>query len=470
MDGQFHFTGNFVFVGFGSITKAVLPLLLEQHEINVNSVVVVAPVLEDSQWFEAQGITLVRCGLNPENFRQILDRLLAAGDFLVNLSVNVSSIDLVSYCVAAGVLYLDTCVEPWEGGYENPSLSLSERTNYAMRYQMLRLRELLDRGPTAVIAHGANPGLISHFLKEALICLAQELKTPVPKTRAGVDWGVLAMEMDVKVIHVAERDTQCSRRIKRPDEFVNTWSVDGFLSEGRQAAELSLGTHEKTWPVDAKCHLFGSGNAIYLDRPGASVQVKTWTPEGGACLGLLITHHETVSTADFLTVKRSGKVIYRPTVHYAYHPCDDALLSINELIGQGWRPQAKQRIMCAEIARGGVDALGVLLMGHAKNAYWYGSLLTVDQARTVAPFNTATSLQVVAGVLAGIIWAVRHPDRGIVEAEQMDHEEVLQLARPYLGMLTGIQTDWRPTDCPTHLLRGEPEAIDQWQFEQFRIA
>ncbi|VEF12309.1 homospermidine synthase [Pseudomonas fluorescens] len=245
MDRQFRFTGKFVFVGFGSITKAVLPLLIKQHEISVNRIVVIAPVLEGRQWFEAQGITWVQRGLTQQNYKQILDELLEAGDFLVNLSVNVSSIDLVKHCAASGVLYLDTCVEPWEGGYDDPALSLSQRTNYAMRHQMLRLRELLDEPPTAVIAHGANPGLISHLLKEALISLAKQLKTPVPKTRAGVDWAALAMQMDVKVIHVAERDTQCSQRIKKPDEFVNTWSVDGFLSEGRQAAELSLGTHEK---------------------------------------------------------------------------------------------------------------------------------------------------------------------------------------------------------------------------------
>lgn len=86
------------------------------------------------------------------------------------------------------------------------------------------------------------------------------------------------MELNVKVIHIAERDTQRSARIKSDGEFVNTWSVDGFVSEAGQPAELGWGTHEKTWPPFAHHHLFGSDNAIYLDRPGASVSVKTWTP------------------------------------------------------------------------------------------------------------------------------------------------------------------------------------------------
>ena len=40
----------------------------------------------------------------------------------------------------------------------------------------------------------------------------------------------------VKGIHIAERDTQRARNPKPMDVFVNTWSVEGFLSEGMQPA------------------------------------------------------------------------------------------------------------------------------------------------------------------------------------------------------------------------------------------
>lgn len=59
-----------------------------------------------------------------------------------------------------------------------------------------------------------------------------------------------------------------------------------------------------------------------------------------------------------------------------------------------------------EIVPGGVDALGVLLMGRPLNAYWYGSILSVDEARQIAPFNSAASLQVAAGVYSGSILAI----------------------------------------------------------------
>ena len=60
--------------------------------------------------------------------------------------------------------------------------------------------------------------------------------------------------------------------------FVNTWSVEGFISEGLQPAELGWGTHEKHMPPEGKRHAFGPDCAIYLMRPGAGTRVRSWTP------------------------------------------------------------------------------------------------------------------------------------------------------------------------------------------------
>jgi len=465
MKHQVPFTGHLVFIGFGSIARATLPLLLGQDDIEVQQITVIAPVIEQNIWFKERGIQFVCEALTEQNFAQTLDRFVQPGDFIVNLSVEVSSLAVIAYASDKGALYLDTCVEPWAGGYNDPQLDLSHRTNYALRYQVLDLRKRLGRGPTAVVAHGANPGLITHLLKAGLMELAVQLGHPLPEAGEGIDWARLCMGLGIKVIHFAERDTQCSQRLKEDDEFVNTWSVHGFISEGSQPAELGWGSHERTWPSFARRHRFGSRNAIYLERPSASVLVKTWTPLGGPCLGMMITHHETASTADLLTVKDQRKLIYRPTLHYAYHACNDALLSVHELIGRGWQTQTRQRILNGEIDSGGVDALGVLLMGHDWNAYWFGSLLSIDEARALVPFNNATSLQVAAGVLSGIVWAVEHPDRGIVEPEQMDYERVLEIARPYLGTLVGQRTDWTPSGAspkPT-----AQESAQDWQFAHF---
>ena len=67
----------------------------------------------------------VKHTLTRENFRNVLDPLVGRGDFLLNLSVDVSSIALIKFCWEKGSLYLDTCIEPWPGGYTDPTLSPS---------------------------------------------------------------------------------------------------------------------------------------------------------------------------------------------------------------------------------------------------------------------------------------------------------------------------------------------------------
>jgi homospermidine synthase len=379
----------------------------------------------------------------------------------------VSSIALFELCRSVGALYLDTCLEPWPGGYTDPELPPSQRSNYAIREKALAIRKANPGGPTAVVTHGANPGLVSHFVKVALLDLAEEMEIPAdPKTRT--EWAALAAELGVKVIHIAERDTQISRIPKQPGEFVNTWSIDGFVAEGMQPAELGWGSHEAHFPPDGSKHDFGCDAAIFLNRPGASTRVRSWTPLEGPYHGFLITHAEAITIADYLTVRDGDTVTYRPTVHYAYHPCDDAVLSVHELWGKNFRLQETKRLIMDEIEHG-IDELGVLLMGHAKGAYWYGSRLSVEEARRLARFNNATSLQVTAAALAGMIWAMENPERGIVEPDEMDHERIIDICRPYLGKVVGEYSDWTPLSDRERLFPEDIDRDDPWQFKNFRV-
>ena len=357
------FDGRLVMLGFGSIGQGVLPLILRHIDMPADRISIVSGDERGRDVAAELGVAFTVRPLTRDNFRDVLAPLLRAGDFLLNLSVDVSSVALIGFCQERDVLYLDTCIEPWAGGYTDPSLTPSQRSNYALRESALALAG--GSGPTAVLTHGANPGLVSHFVKQALLNIARDtgVDTAVPADRAG--WAALAQGLGVKVIHIAERDTQTATFAKQPGEFVNTWSIDGFVGEGCQPAELGWGTHEKALPADGFRHDFGCGAAIYLMRPGASTRVRTWTPMAGPLHGFLITHNESISIADYYSVTDGGVVAYRPTVHYAYHPCDDAVLSVHELAGRNWQQQPKQRLMMDEI-HSGVDELGVLLMGHAR--------------------------------------------------------------------------------------------------------
>ena len=100
-----------------------------------------------------------------------------------------------------------------------------------------------------------------------------------------------------------------------------------------------------------------------------------------------------------LTVWEKGKAVYRPTMHYAYCPCDCAIVSLNELRCYRYELQPKIRIMNDEITSG-ADILGALLMGHAYNAWWVGSDLSIETSRRLVPHQNATTMQVAISVVA----------------------------------------------------------------------
>ncbi|HEY4210421.1 MAG TPA: saccharopine dehydrogenase C-terminal domain-containing protein [Steroidobacteraceae bacterium] len=462
------FPGRILFVGFGSIGQGVLPLLLRHIGITPDRVTIVTAHERGFDEARELGVKIIKEPLTRENYRRVLNPLLGRGDFLVNVSVEVSSLALVKLCWEKGAMYLDTCIEPWPGGYTDPTVPPGKRTNYAMREEALSLRAGNARAPTAVLTHGANPGLVSHFVKQALLNVASDtgLDSGNPTTRA--DWGDLARRLGVKVIHIAERDSQRTNKPKEVGEFVNTWSVDGFVSEGCQPSEMGWGTHERNFPRDGKRHDFGCMSAIYLMQPGAATRVRTWTPRAGHFHGFCITHSEAIALSDYYTVKEGSQVVYRPTAHYAYHPCDSAVMSVHELAGQNYDQQKRQRILGEDIIDG-IDELGVLLAGHKKNAYWYGSQLSIGEARKLAPYNNATSLQVTVAVLSGIVWAIENPNCGIVEPDEMDFRRNLEICTPYLGPVVGAYTDWTPLHERERLFPEDIDKSDPWQFKNVRV-
>lgn len=462
------FPGKLLMIGYGSIGRGVLPLIRRHIGIPSDRISIIAADDIGRKAAELEGIDFEQITLTRENLHEELSRRLEPGDFLLNLSVDVSSLAFLQITRQIGCLYLDTCIEPWPGGYTDPNLSPSDRSNYALRETVLAERRAGAGGPTAVVAHGANPGLVTHFTKRAMLHVAEAVGIDATRPTDREGWARLAKAAGVKVIHVAERDTQVAHTPKKPGEFVNTWSIDGFVGEGSQPAELGWGSHEKALPPDGGRHTHGSDAAIFLKRPGASVRVRTWTPNEGPFHGFLITHNESISMADYFTVRDGDQVSYRPTVHYAYHPCDDAVLSVHELNGKNFVAQESQRLIVDEVTEG-IDELGVLLCGHAKGAYWYGSQLSMQEARDLVPYNNATSLQVTAAVLGGMIWAIENPEAGIVEPEDMDHERVLAIAEPYLGPMIGAYTDWTPLTDRERLFAEDLDRDDAWQFKNVRV-
>jgi homospermidine synthase len=311
--------------------------------------------------------------------------------------------------------------------------------------------------------------MVSWFVKQALFDVADRLGHDHGQPATRHQWAQLMRTCGVTGVHIAERDTQKARSPKPLGTFVNTWSVDGFISEGLQPAEMGWGTHERWLPPGAGRHPDPRAPSVYLPRPGADTRVRTWCPTAGAQYGLCVTHNESISIADYFSIVEGGEVVFRPTCHYAYHPADDALLSWQELLARGDGAPARQTVLEEGEISEGIDELGVLVYGHEANAYWYGSRLSIEQTRELAPYQNATGLQVTSAVLAAMVWALENPEAGIVEADEMDFHRCLEVQMPYLGPVEGHFTDWTPLSNRSALFPDDIDESDPWQFRNVLV-
>src|SRR5580704_10899272 len=170
--------GPIVIIGFGSIGKGTLPLIERHFTYDKSRMVVIDPDDTDSKLLDARGIRFIHEAVTRDNYRNLLVPLLTAGrgrGFCVNLSVETSSVAIMELCREHGVFYIDTVVEPWPGFYFDKQLGPEARSNYALRETVLAAQRRNPGGITAVSCCGANPGMVSWFVKQALLDIARDL-------------------------------------------------------------------------------------------------------------------------------------------------------------------------------------------------------------------------------------------------------------------------------------------------------
>lgn len=478
------FDGRVLILGYGSVAQCTLPILVKHLDAPLSNITVMD--FEDKrdilQEWTAKGVAFVQDKVLPHNLGSLLSRYLADGDLLIDLAWNIDACEILQWCHDRGVLYANTSVEVWDPYAGAERKHPTEKTLY-WRHMNLRAMtaQWKTKGPTAVIEHGANPGLISHWTRQGLVDIAQRMIADGKAVGADAEdlqhlvndrvFNRLAMKLGVKVIHCSERDTQITNRPKQVDEFVNTWSIEGFREEGTTTAELGWGTHEKELPEFAFEHARGPRNQICLARMGMNTWVRSWVPDY-TIHGMVIRHGEAFTISDKLTVWEDGKSVYRPTVHYAYCPCDCAMISLQELRGYDYELQPHLRIMNDEIT-GGSDILGALLMGHAYNAWWTGSDLSIEESRRLVPRQNATTMQVAVSVVAACVWMVENPAMGMCVPDDLPHDTILGIANPYLGKNLSVPSDWTPLKHRGNRFEGynrpDLDPSDPWQFKNFLV-
>ncbi|MBN2453470.1 MAG: homospermidine synthase [Candidatus Omnitrophica bacterium] len=478
------FNKKVLIVGFGAVGGCALPILLKHIDIPYRNITVVdfADKRREMAPWVKKGVKYSQEKITPLNIARVLSKHLEPGSLLIDLSWNIDSLEMLGWCNSNAVLYVNTSVEEWDPYAAIHSKSPFEKSLYHKQMEICKAVSKWNEGATtAVMDHGANPGLISHFVKKGLFDLAHKTihDRTTPRKDAKIlehllpkrDFARIAMKLGVKVVHCSERDTQITDVPKDVDEFVGTWSIEGLREEGTAPSEMGWGTHEKVLPKHANIPPYGPKNQIFMSQMGINTWVRSWVPYT-EIVAMAVRHAEAFSISDYLTVWKAGKAIYRPTVHYAYMPCDATMASLHELRCRNYELQTRQRIMNDEIIKGD-DILGALIMGHKYNSWWTGSMLSIEESRRLVPHQNATTVQVAIGAVAATMWMIENPDKGVCGPENLPYDYVLNIAKPYLGRFISEPSDWTPFRDYHSFFKENPDSFldkkNQWCFSNFLL-
>jgi homospermidine synthase len=260
----------------------------------------------------------------------------------------------------------------------------------------------------------------------------------------------LAQALGIKTVHISERDSQRTAQQKNDNEFLNTWSVVEYINECKAKVEFGWGTHEKKMPAQSEI----INNTLFMDRMALDVYLTSCVVHE-EIIGMIPPHDETFTIADYFTVHVDDRIEYRPTVIFVYDASPNAKKSIHELAEHDFEMHERYQVMKSAIIAG-VEKMGCLIMGN-HISWWTGSVLSIEESNRLVPNQNATIMQVAAGVLAALYETIKQPQRGICFPEDLDHTEVLAIAKLYLGDFVSEQVSWKPTQKPT------------WQFHEFVV-
>lgn len=419
--------------GVGSCTLAMLGMLPD-FSMSTLTIIDQSEAVESCASLcaaRARGATFVRTSVTRDNWRALLEKYLHPGDTVIDLTFGISSIDVLEWCQHHQVCYINTAIERWEDelipdndaeidegeekDWDTFHKELYDRTLYA-RHLEIAGKRFAANGPTAVLEHGCNPGLVSHFVRAALDDIVSSALQAVPngslseelrKLHKSANYSRIAMVLGLRVIHISELDTQTTPKPKPEGTFVNTWSPMGFAEEALDWVQVGWGTHER--PVRqmlAPSH--GPRNQIFIPMHAMDTMLHSYVPNT-PIRGMCIPHGEADTIAEHLTVyetsedcscraKQNGgepaknqtkttyhaengseptknhtiancngaqkakHAIYRPSVYYVYQCAEVAMKSLDELRKRNYIPQTSYHVLTPQDVLKGEDRVGVLLM------------------------------------------------------------------------------------------------------------
>ncbi len=189
------FNSKVLMIGYGSVAKCALPILLRHIKIPCQNITLVdfLETAEAAREWTEQGIRFVQERITPGNLHEMLAKHTGAGGLIIDLAWNIDSVELIQWCHDHDALYINTSLEVWEPYADIRTLTLLEKLLYARHRHTAQWNDdtaTVVRGQSRSVSHFARQVMALHRLRQP--SLTREEGAELEKLLARRDFARLA--------------------------------------------------------------------------------------------------------------------------------------------------------------------------------------------------------------------------------------------------------------------------------------
>ena len=448
--------------GFGAVGKSFFEKISNEISFDKYKYYVISRnKLEYKYFIELGGMAanFITENITKENFKEIFEKYLDEGDFLIDFADSVGTKDILEWAANRNIMYLNTGEADWPEHWYN---IFEENLKKNSLIEEFNNNNKINKYPI-VLQHGNNPGLVSHFVKAGLEYIVKKqlkLNKRLNKLLKQKKFNLIAKELELEQIHVNDIDYQKIVDSFDENKLYSTWCIDSFFFEIISEATSNIGSYEKINYQNLCKNIDYENGFLEFKNLAFDTICNTYYPNG-KFEGYMVPHEETITIAKNLEVKENDKIIYRPTVSFIYSPCElakkylensrvndylnpDITKALNQenndgiVIIRGFKYPKLAEIPYKEKIQSGTEYVGVLLLGKKFKPVWVGNRIEqkfLYKSEKNSYWQTPTITPVAMSALSAACYMIKNQKKGGVFFPDniQDYKSIIKLAEKYIS-------------------------------------
>jgi homospermidine synthase len=421
---------NLLMLGCGSIQKSLIELIKidKSNLIDLEWVILCPEEIPEYIYKIKPDLQHLQIYLKEDTMDDILDRLINSSTFVIDLTVDVDSIQIMKICKQKEALYINSSLEQYDN--HKKSQDIEKTTLYYQEILLEKeMKKIKKKNSTITHSLGLNPGAISSMAYYGIYEYCKKYNKQKLKLLNKNKFNLVCKDI-LETIHISEIDNQEVNIKPKKDLMVSSWSAKGLTEEA-----LDYGFISSPERVDGYKKSKLNKYIYYSDKHSMDCLKKS------ICLdenlqpvlftGRMIVHFEIISLSYYL-----GYGKYCPKITYVYQACPIANTSLEFIKQNNYKKPNNYYVFNQKDLKSldSVDSVGTTLFFKDGRIFWCGSVLSNKQTKKYGfKYSNATQLQVSISILCGIEWMMKHKNEDVMTSEEIPFKYVINRCKKYWG-------------------------------------